>query len=225
MKFSHIVLVNLLLISLITEAQVTNPTRFPVQEYFQNNYESCLLGLPNNDLFMFWYDSTDSQLKSSKSTDGGLNWEDENIIVEFISDAYGADINAVMLNSGRILLTYRYTQYYIVYSDDNGTSWSSPVYLPTILSGIQRRRVYFSSLSISSNNSINFTYSYSNSSNIYEAKGLFNITSLDGINWSVVDTIASIGKNGHQFSFGNSKDIIVYQDSTENDFDILLGLC
>ena len=112
MKLSHMVLVNLLLISLITEAQVTYPTRFPVQEYFQNNYESCLLGLPNNDLIMFWYDSTDSQLKSSKSIDGGLNWQDESIIIDFISDEYGADINAIVLNSGRILLTYRYGQYY-----------------------------------------------------------------------------------------------------------------
>jgi len=219
-KLSHMVLVNLLLISLITEAQVTSPTRFPVQEYFQNNYESCLLGLPNNDLIMFWYDSTDSQLKSSKSTDGGLIWEDESIIVEFISDVYGADINSVVLNSGRILLTYRYTQYYIVYSDDNGTSWSSPVYLPTILSGIQRRRVYFSSLSISSNNSINFTYSYSNNNNLFNAKSLFNITSVDGITWSGMDTIATDGRNGQMMSFGNSKEIVVYQDSTENNFDI-----
>ncbi|RPI63080.1 MAG: exo-alpha-sialidase, partial [Ignavibacteriales bacterium] len=193
MKLSHLVLVNLLLISLITEAQVTNPTRFPVQEYFQNNYESCLLGLPNNDLIMFWYDSTDSQLKSSKSTDGGLNWEDENIIIDFISDEYGADINATVLNSGRILLTYRIAQYYAAYSDDNGMSWSLPTFIPTRPSAVQRTRVYFSSLSNSSNNNINFTYSYSNNNNLYFAKSLFNITSIDGVTWSGMDTIATTG--------------------------------
>ena len=220
MKLSHLVLVNLLLISLITEAQVTSPTRFPVQEYFQNNYESCLLGLPNNDLIMFWYDSTDSQLKSSKSTDGGLIWEDESIIVEFISDVYGTDINAIKLNSGRILLTYRSAQYYAAYSDDNGISWSSPTFIPTRPSAIQRTRVYFSSVSNSSNNNINFTYSYSNNNNLYHAKSLFNITSTDGITWSGMDTIATTGRNGHIVSFGNSKEVIIYQDSTENNFDI-----
>jgi len=214
------VLVNLLLISLITEAQVTSPTRFPVQEYFQNNYESCLLGLPNNDLIMFWYDSTDSQLKSSKSTDGGLIWEAESMIIDFISDKYGADINAIVLNSGRILLTYRYGQYFSMYSDDNGTSWSSPVFLPTRPNPPLRRRVYFSSLSKLSNSEVRFTYSFSNPINLYDSKGLYNIISSDGITWSGADTIATTGKNGQQFSFSSSKDLIVYQDSTANDFDI-----
>ena len=84
MKLSNLVQVNLLLISLIAYPQVTSPTRFTVQEYFQNNYESCLLGLPNNDLIMFWYGSTDSQLKSSKSNDGGINWQSESIVIHFI---------------------------------------------------------------------------------------------------------------------------------------------
>ena len=35
-----------------------------------------------------------------------------------------------------------------------------------------------------------------------------------------MDTIATTGKNGQQFSFSSSKNIVVYQDSTENDFDI-----
>ena len=220
MKLSHLVLVNLLLISLIAYPQVTSPTRFPVQEYFQNNYESCLLGLPNNDLIMFWYDSTDSQLKSSKSNDGGINWQSETIVTSFIATDFGVDINAIVLNSGRILLTYRNSFYYVTYSDDNGISWSSPIFLPTRPSPVLRRRVYFSSLAKFSNGDIGFTFSISNSTNLYDSKGIFNIKSSDGVSWVTADTIDLNGKNAQLISFDNSKEIVVYQDSTENNFDI-----
>ncbi|MCC6255867.1 MAG: exo-alpha-sialidase, partial [Ignavibacteriaceae bacterium] len=207
-------------IFLTTYAQIDTPTRFPVQEYFQNNYESCLLGLPNNDLIMFWYDSTYSQLKSAKSNDGGLNWQPENIVTSFITDEYGPDINATILNSGRILLTYRYTQYYIVYSDDNGISWSSPAFLPTRPNVPLRRRVYLSALAKLSNGDVGFTYGVSSSNNLNDAKGIFIIKSSDGINWSAADTIATIGKNGQLMNFENSKEIVVYQDSTSTNYDL-----
>ena len=94
----------LILISLnilfTTYSQVTSPTRFPMQEYFQNNYESCLLGLPNNEALMFWYDSSSSVIRYARGNNDMLYWYSQDSISYINSSNKFVDINVVILNSG-----------------------------------------------------------------------------------------------------------------------------
>lgn len=95
-----------------SNAQILQPGYFALQSSAQNNTESFLLGLPNNDIIMFRYDSLALKVKSSRSTDNGISWSAENKITTFINfPLYNVDINAIVLNSGRILLTYKNYDY------------------------------------------------------------------------------------------------------------------
>ncbi len=220
MKLAIIVYLTFVHISFLSQAQIVNPTRFLPQDNYQNNNESFLLGLPNNDMIMFWFDSTNNQIKSAKSFDGGNFWSNESIVTTVTPTIHNIDINAVVLNSGRIILTYRFSVYYYRYSDDNGNTWSAPTTLPTRSSPAQRLRIFLSSLSKMSNGQIVFTHSFSSSPTVQNAKGIFTIKSTDGINWTTADTIDLDGKNGYIINTNNSKDILVYQDSTESGKDL-----
>ncbi len=201
-------------------SQITYPVRFVHQPFNYNNTESFLLGLPNNEALMFWYDSTSAVIRYARGNNDLLNWYSQDSISYITASNKDVDINAIVLGSGRILLTYKTMYYYFIYSDNNGISWSAPTQLPTRSSIAARRKVYNSSLSIKSDGQISFVHSFTTSTNSLYAKGIFSIYSSDGINWSSVDTIDITGNNGNIINAGNSKDILVYQDSTENGFDI-----
>ena len=207
--------------TIVLTAQITEPRWFSYQAQDQNNNESFILGLPNNDIMMFWYDSLEIKIKSARSTDNGISWHDSSSIATFLSPSnYSSDINGIVLNSGRVLLTYRTDSYYYIYSDDDCVSWSEPMLLPARIPPPLRRGVNFSSLGKSSNGSIVFVHSFTTSSNRNEAKGIYTISSLDGTWWSAVDTIDVAGRNGNLVNLGASKDMIVYHDSTTDDNDI-----
>jgi hypothetical protein len=202
-------------------AQITVPERFPLQSYEKDYNESFILGLQNNDLILFWYDSFNLEIKYARSTDNGNSWIDENILVVFSSQLQiSPDINAIQLNSGRILFTYRSGEYRIIYSDDNCNSWTQPSILPTRPTPPLRRAVYWSSLGKSSNNSAVFVHSYRNPTGSFIGRGIYTIASTDGVNWSGSTTIDTAGVNGNLLALSSSKDMIVYNDSTNGSSDI-----
>ncbi len=125
--FGYLSLIYIFFTTVLT-AQITEPRWFSYQSQDQNNNESFILGLPNNDIMMFWYDSLEIKIKSARSTDNGISWNDSSTIATLLSSSnYSSDINAIVLNSGRVLLTYRTDSYYYIYSDDDCVSWSEPI--------------------------------------------------------------------------------------------------
>ncbi|MCC6254411.1 MAG: exo-alpha-sialidase, partial [Ignavibacteriaceae bacterium] len=222
MKLSTFVIVSIFIISIQTQAQVNQPTRFPYQPYSVNNKDAFLLGLPNNNLVMFWYDLQFNQIKYARSSDGGNYWINTDSLVNIVESESYVDINAVVLPSGRVLVTYRSTFYYYVYSDNNCSTWSTPVVLPTRAGILARRKVFQSSLSVKGNGDISFIHSVSQIYDNEKATGIFSINSSDGINWSPADTIDVSGKTGQIINVDPNKDILVYSDSTENSFDLFI---
>ncbi|HRP93822.1 MAG TPA: hypothetical protein PLH53_13085 [Ignavibacteriaceae bacterium] len=105
MKLSTFVIVSIFIISIQTQAQVNQPTRFPYQPYSVNNKDAFLLGLPNNNLVMFWYDLQFNQIKYARSSDGGNYWINTDSLVNIVESESYVDINAVVLPSGRVLVT------------------------------------------------------------------------------------------------------------------------
>ena len=86
-------------LTLSIQAQIITPTRFLLQSAEQNYQESFILGLPNNDLIMFWYDSVSFDIKSARSIDNGNSWIDEDTIFSSSSSPqFRRDINAIVLN-------------------------------------------------------------------------------------------------------------------------------
>ena len=219
-KSSLLVLFLYLSVANLGNSQVIEPTRFPLQEYNRNNNEAFLIGLPNNDLVMFWYDSTLYQIKYARSIDGGNYWINPDSLVNIVPSESYIDINGAVMPSGRVIITFRSTFYYYIYSDDNCNTWSAPATLPTRSGILARRKVFQSSLAVTSNGNVNFVHSYSQLFSHEDASGIFNISSQDGINWSIVDTIDLAGKQGQIINVDLSKDILVYSDSTQNSYDL-----
>lgn len=209
-------------LSVFSNAQILQPGYFALQSSAQNNTESFLLGLPNNDIIMFWYDSLALKVKSSRSTDNGLSWSAENTITTFTYvPLYNVDINAIVLNSGRILLAYKNREYKLHYSDDNGITWQQLSAFAIRANPPLRARVYLSSFAKTSDGKVVFVHSDgANISNNYNARGIYYCKSLDGIYWEQYVFVDSLGRNGNWVSLGQNKDMIVFHDSTLNGEDI-----
>ncbi len=174
----------LLLLLVITINLSAQMQKFPLLEPISKTIpESFIIEGDENELLMFWIDSTD--LHMSRSLDDGSTWnspttlEDNTIISDSLSD-----LNALKLNSGRILVTYKFKFHYLIYSDDNGLTWSTPIQLETEYGIVRPRQIVESSLSQTNDNKIWFVY---NRLNV-----IYNIQSSDGSSWSARDTIKVI---------------------------------
>jgi hypothetical protein len=194
-------------------AQILNPVHFPMQSDSASNKESVLLGLPDNSMMMFWYDTDTKTIYSSKSTDEGVSWSN---IYSVYSTAYSFDIteiNAVVLNTGRIILTFNDHRYYSIYSDDSGLTWSDPVEIPL---GYVTYRYIYSSLSNNSQGGAFFIY---NNVGILDSTGMKLFHTGDGINWYYYQVIDSAGRNGNIVSVNLNKNILVYEmgDTSHSD--------
>jgi Secretion system C-terminal sorting domain len=185
-------LIILLILTISISAQMQ---KFPLLEPINNTIpESFIVDGGENELLMFWIDSTD--LHMSKSLDNGTTWGAPKTLVDNTSllDSL-SDLNVLKLNSGRILVTYKFKFHYAIHSNDNGLNWTLPIQLITEMGIIRPRQIMESSLSQTNDNKIWFVY---NRLNI-----IYNIKSDDGITWSKRDTIAIL-EDGPHFSSVNS---------------------
>ena len=109
-------------------AQITNPLRYTYQDYDTSYTKSSVLGLPNGDLLYFWVEG--ENLLQSRSFNGGLNWSSPGYIDTFSSDRQTDNISSAILDSSKLALVYRdYSPnwYSIIFSYNNGMSWTSPI--------------------------------------------------------------------------------------------------
>jgi len=154
-------------------------------------------------LLLFWYEDYDIHL--SKSTDNGISWSSPVLFTSIVYSAQNS-LTGIVLNSGRIVIVYKTTYYNLVYSDDNGNTWSSPQKLPAGSNG----SVYNGNLSQSSSGKLFLTYYKSINLN---ANNISYITSNDsGLTWSSENTFISGPVYASIASAGNNKLIIAYQN-------------
>jgi len=219
--FNFFSIIFYLVFSVYIFAQSSTPIHFSQQSDSISNKESFVLGLPDNSMLMLWYDRSTHTLISAKSYDEGLSWSYTNGIAGF-NESSSIDLNAVVLSSGRILVSFKFSRYLAIYSDDNGESWSEPDILPTFPLPYERIRVAYTSLSKSSDGDVIFVYSYSaiNYPDTIPHKGIYTIRSSDGTSWSINQVIDSLGRNGNIVGISTNKDILVYETTNETHINI-----
>jgi hypothetical protein len=199
-------------------AQVSYPTHFQNQFDTVSNKESFFLGLPDNTMLMLWYERGNSAIQTAKSYDGGLSWDYSQYIVWF-TEENPVDINAIVLNAGRILVAFKNTKYKAIYSDNNGETWSEPYELPT-LGVLSRYKVANTSLSMLSDGTAVFVFSYQLSPSSPSQK-IYTISSSDGINWSENQLIDSLGNNGNIVGINSNNIMLVYETYGNPNKDIV----
>ena len=213
------IFVPIIVILLITSsgfAQVTYPVKFVKQDSTFSIVESCILKTENGDLLLFWLEFVDSWYKIlySRSTDRGLTWNDKSILIGQISISSGVEMDAVVLNDGKILFTYKSGVHYLISSTDNGLSWSEASALPTRNNNLQRSNCNNLKLNVLSDGTISVVYNY-------RSDGIFTIRSNDGITWSQFTQIDNKGIAGSIVSLDTNNDLFVYTDSLSNYWNLV----
>jgi hypothetical protein len=121
---------SLLLILLLFPNTHGQVQKFPLQNSNNNYKSSFLFSAPNQNLLYFWFEG--KSLLQSASTNNGTNWGTPSHLADTLKDTVSArDINCFTTASGRMLLIFKDSFYYLKYSDDNGNVWSYPVRLLT----------------------------------------------------------------------------------------------
>ncbi|MCF6270668.1 MAG: exo-alpha-sialidase [Melioribacteraceae bacterium] len=203
----------LLVLTISLSAQME---KIPLLEPISNTIpESFIIEGSGNELITFWIDSTD--LHMSKSLDDGLTWGTSKILVDntILRDSL-SDLNVLKINSGRILVTYKQKFHYLIYSDDNGSTWSEPAKLVTDIGIIRPRKIMESSLSQTNDDKIWFVYNRQNK--------IYNIQSDDGVTWSEKNTMITVEDGPPHFSSVNShwnnSLVLIYRKSNADTSNI-----
>ncbi len=209
----QLILSLIIILSVNVFSQISDFRIFSFLEPISNNIpESALVEGAENELIMFWTDSTNLHMTSSM--DGGISWANgfrtlySNVN---LSDSL-SDLNALKINNGRILVTFKHKLHYIIFSDDNGVTWSEPVHLVTNVNVVRQRMVKESSLIQTSDSKIWFVYNRLNMIN--------SIRSIDGITWTDFDTLVILEEGTPHFSTVNShwdnSLLLFYQNYTDS---------
>jgi len=112
-------------------AQESEIIQFSMQDTTQTYLHSSVIELNSEELLFFFIERT--ELKVSNSSDG-INWGVTSVLVDSLQegDIY-QDLVTYKTNSGKIIVAYRanetVTEYNIISSIDNGTTWSIPTLL------------------------------------------------------------------------------------------------
>ncbi len=200
-------------------AQISEINKFSALVYPVATPASSIVQTANGDLILFWADST--KLYYSRSENYGLTWQPVTLLYQdSLATHIVTDLNSLIMHNGRLLLTFKTTQHNLVYSDDNGNSWSLPVVLPTI-GGFQRKRyINFSSLTQLADTLVSFIYSSEYTSNDHY---IFQLKSNSGIDWpDDVDTILSqpeISTYGNIIALSDTSLILFYINESNIDSD------
>ncbi len=187
MKYSLIVIF-LILLSEISQAQFDSFQIFDGVNNDGQNELPVLLELSEENLIMF-YIRNDS-LFSSKTTDNGINWLNENFIYE--TDYPRSEIGALILNSGRIYVYIKRSFFVGLYSDDNGNSWTEVPYLP-MGNSFTRRLALHGSVTQLNNGDMYFLFAMKTDNLIRYIK-----STDEGETWSERETIFPITSNSIQ---------------------------
>ncbi|MBU1680690.1 MAG: glycoside hydrolase, partial [Bacteroidetes bacterium] len=217
------ILLSILCFAFTLNAQIPDIKKISVQDSTRNIVASSVVSGVGNNLFFFWADS--NLLYSAYTSDYGETWSIPTVIADDVKSIRSEpEIRTLKLASGRILLIYKATRHFLIYSDDSGLSWSSKIELPTSTS-IQSQYVATPHLTQFDDGRIVFAYSLLFPSGSYRNQA-YLIESLDGTIWTERDTIVSSTKRVGAptlVSINSEKLLLAYQEmDAANKFEIRL---
>jgi len=115
-------------------SQITEITRLPVQDISQSIFESVPIWLSSNEILIFYLNETRDTIFSTKSTHGGISWSQPKVIAEVNITPYQSSsyLSGLKSSTGRVFLAWSIydESMKLIYSDDNGESWSDPISIP-----------------------------------------------------------------------------------------------
>jgi hypothetical protein len=166
----------------------------------------------NGDLLTIW--GSEQKLYLSRSSNNGDEWSS----IQLDSLNYDFEcIRAFKTSSERILVIYKTFSPHIIYSDDNGQTWSSPALLQLLNPILNRQPCGFNFNQTS--NEIILSFSRKNLTGI--PRGINYVMSEDnGLTWSPTIQLFDNIINPSLIIYSNGNQEIFYHDSTASGFKI-----
>lgn len=163
--------------------------RFPHQKQDESYSRSFITSINNSNLFFFYIEN--EKILLSKSTDNGLSWGSPVTVFHLEPSHYLPNVHFKALHdkTGRMYLFISGFKPQFIYSDDNGLSWSLPVFIsPTTNFLVPQYDIGYSVL----NHEFYLTYSMQ----VLGIHKIFITRSLDrGLTWSEPVEISINGRN------------------------------
>jgi hypothetical protein len=193
-------------------SQIVNIRSFDLTNTNLSLTGSAFISDANSNLFHFWADS--AKLFYSKSNNAGISWTTPFLLHETTYTI--SQVSSLISTSGRIFVFYRDIYINYKYSDDNGTTWSEKLILPTG-TGIGASNTKYGFSITAPSGSLYYIYSRNTVTN---SKGVFRIVSTDnGITWSseqkLLDNPNAISPS--LISSDNGVEKLFYLKSTSTD--------
>ncbi|MBU0474983.1 MAG: exo-alpha-sialidase [Bacteroidetes bacterium] len=165
----------LFILTVSLSAQLSEITRFPLQNTTRSQVHSSIVELDNNAVLFFWIE--DAKIKVSKSSDG-VNWGIASVLADSLSqDILNQDLITYKTNTGKILVAFKLGistyRYYLISSIDSGLSWSEP----EIFVNAQGTTMGHGIFSQTNDNKLWFTYKRSTFLEYTKSEN-------DGVSWS-----------------------------------------
>ena len=154
----------------------------PTQNFADVLFESVPVIISENEVSIFYINPTQDTIFSTISRDGGINWETPNavIAVEVGTEQSYTHLTALRSSSGRILFSWAIkNEGVLIFSDDNGTTWSQPQSILSVGNPAFNKRVESLNLSQLDDGKIFLCFNDNNKSKIY-----FIQSNDDGVTWS-----------------------------------------
>ena len=113
-----------------TLPQIAEITRLPVQNQEQSIKESAPIWISENEIIIFYVSTKKDSILLTRTTNAGLSWSNPEL-VDSIEPNNVQDpiyLTTLLTITGRILTGWSIEGegMFIIYSDDNGISWSQP---------------------------------------------------------------------------------------------------
>ncbi|MBT8392740.1 MAG: T9SS type A sorting domain-containing protein [Ignavibacteriaceae bacterium] len=205
--------------------QISQITRLPVQNPSQSIKESVPIWLSENEIMIFYVNESLDTVFSTKSNNRGLSWEEPKMIskIDVFFNQHETHLTALKNTSGRLFLAWTIFEesMKLIYSDDNGASWSEPM---SILGAgwhpVFQKRSSFLNLTEWDDGKLCLSfYSYGISTNFYKLSTDFGLSwsedanEFPGISGSVLKELSII-------SIDENKLLAVFEKSKSNSSGI-----
>jgi hypothetical protein len=163
-------------------SQIDDITWLPAQNIADTLSESAPAVLSESEVIIFFINSIQDRISSISSNDGGKNWGIPNTVIREELDASQSyyHLTALRSSSGRIFIAWaKAEQGMLIFSDDNGSSWSQPQMIVSVGDPAFQRKVENLNLSQLDDGKILISFDDNRERVIY-----FKHSSDDGVLWS-----------------------------------------
>ncbi len=224
--FKEIALIILVLFSSrITFSQINDITRLPGQDPHQSITRSASVMLSENDIMVFFANEKFDTIFVTQSNDGGLNWSESEILktIDHPDNQRYFDLIANKSSTGRILVAWsvKWIGINIIYSDDNGVSWSQPQVIVGL--GDDKFNCTYLNFSNYPDGKIAISFNQYRFSSFINSTNYLKTSSDNGTTWSEnINTFPQNGANLCIYSFDNQNMIAALQIESSGNSGIFM---